>query len=60
MEKSPAEVYKEVYVGETCDFEKSQQMQFILQYFSKRGYNIRRVLNQDNNLKTFYWYLTWN
>ena len=55
MEKSPAEVYKEVYVGETCDFEKSRQMQFILQYFSRRGYNIRRVLNQDNNLKTFYW-----
>lgn len=60
MEKSPAEVYKEVYVGEVCDIEKTKQMQYILQYFTKRGYNIRRILNTDTDMKTFYWYLTWN
>lgn len=56
---SPAEVYKKVYTGEICDMEKSIQMQTVLNYFTQRGYNIRRVLNPVTEQQTFYWYLTW-
>ena len=59
MEESLAEIYKKVYTGEVCDAEKSEQMATVLQYFSERGYNIRRVLNPTTEEKTFYWYLTW-
>lgn len=54
-----AQAYYNVWKGTVEDDTKSANMQAVIDNFSKLGYGIKRVANEDTSNTTFLWYVTW-
>lgn len=54
-----AQAYYDVWKGTATDDTKSANMQAVIDNFSKLGYGIKRVSNEDTSNTTFLWYITW-
>lgn len=54
-----AQTYYNVWKGTVTDDAKAAAMSAVVDNFSKLGYGIKRIANEETSNTTFLWYVTW-